>query len=470
MFFNNLRVFSSYSIGVGVGYPSAFMSEALSLSHDGWALTDIMDLSGALSAYKASQSSKMPDGSKFPLVLGCNAFIAENKKHRDSENKYSRLMLFAKNQKGFVKLSRFLALAGTEEYEYYRPRIDLSELLSNTSDLVCSTGCVASMFAKSILERTGKEEELLLKFKEAFGQDLYVEIVAYDSSMRWNKDLQKFIEEENKQAIVNVRMLELAQKHGIKAYLSAPAYMPKKELKGAQDVVISSVTKNSEKFHDTLCYLSKEEMIAHAMRVSGISERDVIVSLMENTKEITDKCKGLKFDFQPIIPKIDVESHQLFKNEDVRSRLKEIGEKYKDRFLGYIINHVAPKESDLMLVLLLLVNNRKVDFENEKHLERVEYDIFTNQRNGITKLIGYYLPLSDLIENIIDVKDELGAIEERGLGRGSAAASMINYGLNITDIDPEVHDLDPRRFLSVERVGSVDIEIEGFPKPRVKDI
>lgn len=47
-----------------------------------------------------------------------------------------------------------------------------------------------------------------------------------------------------------------------------------------------------------------------------------------------------------------------------------------------------------------------------------------------------------------------------GMGRGSAAGSLVAYALNITGIDPVQHDLLFERFLNKERYSMPDIDID----------
>jgi DNA polymerase-3 subunit alpha len=67
---------------------------------------------------------------------------------------------------------------------------------------------------------------------------------------------------------------------------------------------------------------------------------------------------------------------------------------------------------------------------------------------------GYFLIVQDFIQ----------AARDRGIpvgpGRGSAAGSLVAYGLGITDVDPLRFDLLFERFLNPERVSMPDIDVD----------
>ncbi|MEK2647523.1 PHP domain-containing protein [Bdellovibrio sp. BCCA] len=468
-YYANLRTYTTFSIGVGIGYPKDIIKAAVKHSHNAFAITDNMTLAAHIMAITDLEDLKSKGlNTDIGYILGSNIYLAENKRHQDSENRYTRLMLFAKNQAGYSKLSRLIAIGGREEYKYYKARIDMTELLADPSDLVCSTGCLMSIFGKHILEETGEEESIFLRFKESFKEDFYVEIVAQDTSQRWSKELEEFVDDGfNKQLKVNQRMFELAKKHGVTAYLSTPIYIPEDRFKFTQDVIAQNATGGTVRFYESHSFKSKDQIFEYALKTTGLSE-DQVAQLMANTEHLAKKCQNIKFDFKPIIPRVPKENFSAWKNAELREKLTLLGKKFKDRYLGHIINDVCPKDEELTLTLLIILEKGKINFDDEQFVVRLEYDIFTNQRNGVVKLIGYYLPIADVINNVINVCDEYGPIEETPTGRGSAAACMINYGLDITSVDPVKWNLDPRRFLSPERAYTVNTEIKGFPKPPIK--
>jgi len=87
----------------------------------------------------------------------------------------------------------------------------------------------------------------------------------------------------------------------------------------------------------------------------------------------------------------------------------------------------------------------------ERVQERLRYELDVITRCGYA---GYFLIVQDFIR----------AARERGIpvgpGRGSAAGSLVAYGLGITNVDPLRFDLLFERFLNPERVSMPDIDVD----------
>lgn len=80
---------------------------------------------------------------------------------------------------------------------------------------------------------------------------------------------------------------------------------------------------------------------------------------------------------------------------------------------------------------------------------KMEFDII--EEMGFA---GYFLIEYDMVSKA----RELGV--PVGDGRGSAAGSLIVYGLEVTDVDPIIHGLQFERFLNPERVSMPDIDVD----------
>ncbi len=84
-------------------------------------------------------------------------------------------------------------------------------------------------------------------------------------------------------------------------------------------------------------------------------------------------------------------------------------------------------------------------------VERAEHELRVIERMGFS---AYFLIVWDY------VKYAKGRGIAVGPGRGSAAGSIVNYCLRITEIDPLRHDLLFERFLNPERRSMPDIDID----------
>lgn len=98
--------------------------------------------------------------------------------------------------------------------------------------------------------------------------------------------------------------------------------------------------------------------------------------------------------------------------------------------------------------------------DNKIYLERLDYELGVVDKMGFS---NYFLIVWDLV-NYAKKNDILV-----GFGRGSSAASLIAYLLNITEIDPIKYELYFERFLNISRWQMPDIDID-FPDDKREDV
>ena len=166
-------------------------------------------------------------------------------------------------------------------------------------------------------------------------------------------------------------------------------------------------------------------------------KQDILEKAINNTMVISDLC-----DFE-----IDTTHFRLPKYE----LTEEESKLYKD-------------SEELFLDLMKKGLDRKVDKEKHKeYQERLDEEIRVIKLGGF---IDYFLILWDLMQwckeqNIL-----------RGIGRGSAAGSLISYLLDITEADPIEYDLLFERFLNEARLSQglpdIDCDFPGLSRDDVK--
>jgi len=94
---------------------------------------------------------------------------------------------------------------------------------------------------------------------------------------------------------------------------------------------------------------------------------------------------------------------------------------------------------------------KKYSKPDKKIEERIDYELKIIKKMDFA---GYFLIVQDFINAARDRDIPVG------LGRGSAAGSLVAYSLGITDVDPLRYDLLFERFLNPERVSLPDIDID----------
>ena len=112
------------------------------------------------------------------LMIGAEVYYVEDRYKKDKSNYH--LVIIALNNNGRKQLNKILSEANITGY-YYKPRID-NELLFNLNpnDVIITTACVASR-----LRNIEGSEEWIIKMKEYFGDNFYLEVQNH------NVDIQK---------------------------------------------------------------------------------------------------------------------------------------------------------------------------------------------------------------------------------------------------------------------------------------
>ncbi len=88
---------------------------------------------------------------------------------------------------------------------------------------------------------------------------------------------------------------------------------------------------------------------------------------------------------------------------------------------------------------------------SEKYVNRLKYELSVIQKMGF---VDYFLIVYDYVKYAKKNKILVG------VGRGSAAGSLVSYALGITEVDPLKYNLFFERFLNPERITMPDIDID----------
>lgn len=449
--FINLRCFSDYSLQLGVSKVQDFHNTASSLGHDGFSITDKMSLAGVVSALNAKKSSN------FSLVMGIELNLTKSKNMQHKDNPYNKVTVFIKNYEGYKNVCKMLATASTPKYFYYKPRVDFELLAAHKEGLILSCGDIDSPVGYEFETESGEDEAVFLQLKEMFGEDFYAEISLYDNSKKWNKEIRSFVTESNTQASYNKRIKELSEKHDVKCFVSSPAYMTSKDMHFVQQcMILNSPGNNGWHLPEALYLRSAEEIEALRAAQAPFISRAELHNMMAMTVGIKEKCKNFDIEFELHLPNVEYDKSHLRTSVEANKRLADFKEfcKVNDKPFSDLFE-VCEGEKDFELLMLSIFNNNKMDlFTNRAARERTLSELVVTQRNGIHKFSDYFNPLEDAT-NFVREKCEF-----RGFSRGSGGGSIINYLMDVTDLDPLEFQLIYERFNSRARVGEYFFEVD----------
>ena len=395
LFEGHLHTHTEFSTLDGMSRIEELILRAKELGQTGIAITDHGSSSGLFKAWKLGKKHD------FNMLLG-EEFYFDNK---SEVLKTGHLILIAKNEKGLENIFRLQAVA--QNNFYYKPRIDFEMLKEFNEGLICTTACIANAVGQLILH--GENDMALqhiLKLKEIFGDDLYVELQS--SSLpdvrKVNEVLENFIIGYDLKCIVTTD-IHYVYKSDYEIHEIWLAMQQQKKMSDPK----------RWRFETNDYYLKSEKEMREGLNVS----EEVWEKCCNNISEIFEKCKGVDFQISDHLPHL------------YPSKSEEDMELENRTWEGYINKVTARGE-----------NNKKFASDIHKELKVIEE----------TGYSGYFLVVQEYIkwarENGIQVSD----------GRGSGAGCKVAYALDIHDVNPDEENLLFERFLTPGRTPDVDAD------------
>ncbi|MBN4064500.1 DNA polymerase III subunit alpha [Dehalococcoides mccartyi] len=396
--FVHLHNHSEFSLLDGFSRLDDMVNRAVELEQPAIALTDHGNLHGAIDIYQSAKKAGIKP------IIGVEGYVADGP--RDERNPQKRspfhITVLAQNRAGYQNLMKLVTASHIEGF-YYRPRMDREILEKYSEGLIILSGCPSGELARYI--KNGDMDaahETLEWYGNVFEDRYYLEMMMH--------------EHVPNQAEINEAIIQLSNQTGLPMVVTNDSHYVRREDSVAQDILTSIQTnsniKDPKRLHmeDTTYYLrSTAEMYA---------EWSHLPEALANTVKIAESCElDLKFG-QTLVPR-----YSTPKNKPSMEYLKELcNEGLKKRF----------------------------DNPSEEVLTRLEYELGIIEE---TRFADYFLVCWDIF-NFVNERGILSAV------RGSAAASLVLYCLEVTQIDPVEADLFFERFLNLERREMPDIDMD----------
>jgi DNA polymerase-3 subunit alpha len=437
MSFTHLHVHSYYSLMDGLNSPKELCQAAIDAGQTSIAITD----HGTLSSHREMQIAAKELGIK--PILGVEAYISPTDRFDRSSatdksiQAYNHIILLAKNKNGLKNINSLQEIAWNEGF-YHKPRIDMEILKEYAKDIIVLSGCLNGLISKCIEKEEFEEAENILKdFKKTFGEDFYIEVQSHNPKE------------------INSKLLELADKLGIKPVATGDAHYAKGEDKTLEEaMLILSTSPKSDKESDFEVsrgmgnVLDRLNYLYPDRRIS-FQDYNLFIQTREEIESDFNKCD---------IKRVDI-------YENTMEIAEKIGEYDFNRGLDLLPipkTNADQKLSDMAFEGLERLRLRENWLGNDVYDQRLieELEIIKDKN-----FASYFLVVADMInwakENEIMV----------GPGRGSAAGSLVCYALGITDVDPIEYDLLFFRFINPDRndFPDIDTDFEDRRRKEVKD-
>ena len=395
--FVHLHTHSEYSLLDGMSTLGSLVQRAKGLGQSALAVTDHGNLYGALKLYEMAREQEIKP------IIGLEAYVATSDRHARgaAERSPFHLTLLAENERGYRNLAQ-LSTASHLEGHYYKPRIDRELLERHAEGLIVLSGCPSGELIMALREeRATDAREVLGWHRDVFGERYFVE-------------LQEHGQEEF--SIYNAPLVELAREFAIPYVLTNDSHYTLPGQEHAHDLLLCIGTNstvqdpNRMRFDSDAFYLrSGEEMRALLPELPEASDE---------TLRIAERV-DIQLEFgRTLLPDPGVPE-----GESASNWLRRLCEEGLVRRYG--------------------------DTGNGER-ERLDYELEVIGETGFA-------------EYILIVRDIALFARKQGIPmgvRGSAAASIVLYCLDVTDIEPLQYRLVFERFLNPERREMPDVDFD----------
>lgn len=378
----------------------------------------------------------------------------------DPLKKRNHLVLLAKNNEGLKSLFKCTSMSYIDGFYKY-PRMDMKLLKENAKgNIIALQACMGGRLASIVYDNQNMDQNTKLmdigpnqtnfekiqkelkdkieEFQDAFGKENYY------LELQWNKIPS--------QHLINMHFIEASKRLGVPlvvtcdSHYSRPEHWREREIYKAMAQLqfmknpeaVNNIAKTVDELKCELYPKNAEQLWQSYKKTTAqydFYDDNLVCEAIERTYDIAHyQIDKVEYDTSIKLPAIS----RIIDKEDLSKLEKELGPNKNEDDIAF---------AQLKKEVIKGAKWRKID-ENDEYITRLRYELSVVKH---LKLSKYFLTYSKIM-------NEVGKKMITGPGRGSAAASLICYVLNITQIDPIKYDLLFERFLNYNKTGIADID------------
>lgn len=403
MSYVHLHNHTEYSLLDGANKIKKMVARAVEYNMPALAITDHGNMFGALEFYKACKSAGIKP------IIGMEAYMApgsrKDKKAAGVGGKTAyHLLILARNNTGYQNLMKLSSIGYLEGF-YYKPRIDKESLRKYSEGLIVTSACMSGEVFSHLA--TGDKKgavKVVEEYLDIFGGDYYLEIQNHKLAEEAGYD----------------KVYQLAKDMGVPVIATNDVHY---------------LERAHHDSHDVLVCINSGKSLSDTKRLRYGTEELYLKNVDEMLRMFPGKSDALERTME-IADKIDIDIELGVHKLPQFPLPPEDRELSLDDYLEKLAFKGAAKHYQVL----------NTELEN-----RLKYELSVIRKTGFA---GYFL----IVQDFINFAREQGI--PVGLGRGSAAGSLVAYALGITNVDPLRYDLLFERFLNPERISMPDIDID----------
>lgn len=472
--FVGLHAHSVFSVFDGLGFPNEHIDYAVENGMDALALTDHGNMNGL--SYQVLHSKKLQkEGKNFKPIYGIEGYfidsitkwreekaeIDKTKKGRKKEensavviedeiatkrqeknilNRRAHLVLLVQNQTGLNNLFTLVSKSFDPDNFYRYPRIDYDMLREHNEGIIVSSACMGGPLSKDYWNNREKGDETVQRamvetiknFTSIFGDRFYGEL-------QWNS-----IPEQHE---INKHIIKAAKKTGIKLISTADSHYPRPELFKDRELYkqLGWLGKSKPAYAEPILPESRKELKYELYPKNGNQ-------MWESYKTYSEQC-GVDYDDDFIRETIEC-TYQI-----AHDRIESFYPDATVRLPDFVVPDGKSADETLRTLCLEGLKQKGLASKDD-YSDRLKEELEVIEDRGFSK---YFLTMKA-------VADEATKTQLVGVGRGSAAGSLVAYVLGITGIDPIHYNLLFSRFLRRDAVDYPDIDYDVADPMTLKEI
>ena len=404
---------------------------------------------------------QLEDKNDYSIICGNEIYLVSDNQYETLKNDYQsgmyfpHFLLLAKDIEGNKQLRELSSIAWENnafmQSGLFRTPTKMSDIQTvignNKGHIIASTACLGGQVSRWILdilsddidEDTKKTRKVWLDFFINWCQDIFGKDNFY-------LECQPASDTQEEQIKVNDYILQLSKETNVPYIITTDSHYLSKDLFSLHNSFLNSSEDSDrevEAFYKTAYLMGEQEVIEYFLPYWDIED---IQKGLDNTDIIGKQCERYSLAQKQKVPKIKFDegwkvNQEFFpKTEYIQ---KYINSPYEDdRYTMYKLEQQIKK--------IIIKDEYAMVFDRlESELEEIwEVSSIINDR-----LISYFITMSKLIEIIWTEGDSLVCP-----GRGSGVSSIINYLMEITQVNPLKMPIEMPfyRFISRERAEMAD--------------
>ncbi len=396
MTFVHLHTHTEYSLLDGMSKIHDLVERAVMFEMPALAITDHGQLHGALEFYQTATDAGIKP------IIGLEGYVARGSRHEKTSGEWPyHLTLLAQDLQGYRNLLKISSLSHLEGF-YRRPRMDRELLERYSEGLIVLSGCPSGELLQRLREDDQQgAREVAGWYSDVFKGRYYLEVMEHG--------IDQFSQLTPKVADL-ARSLDLPLVHTHDSHYTSPEHAEP---------------------HDVLLCIGTNATVSETNRFRFGSDQFYLKS--------PEEMRGLL----PAYPEA----------ADNTLRLAETVNLELDFGRTQLPNAGVPEGLTAFEHLRELCEEgveRRYHPPTEEHRERLRYELMVIEQTGFA-------------EYMLIVRDLARFARERSIPmavRGSAAASIVLYTLDVTDIEPTTHGLVFERFLNPARISMPDVDFD----------